>query len=114
MAEVISGAERKMHLNQKPVKKSYPMDMITLRILSVIAVVFGLLTLKGGGSVIFNIGSLQHIEKSAQEVKPKDKRVEFNADLFQATTDELEDLRMACFLCSLPVKGYSFCLCLYC
>ena len=31
--------------------------MITLRILSVIAVVFGLLTLKEGGSVIFNIGS---------------------------------------------------------
>ena len=33
--------------------------MITLRILSVIAVVFGLLTLKEGGSVIFNIGSLR-------------------------------------------------------
>ena len=31
--------------------------MITLRIFSVIAVVFGLLTLKEGGSVIFNIGS---------------------------------------------------------
>ena len=31
--------------------------MITLRILSVIAVVFGLLTLKEGGSVIFDIGS---------------------------------------------------------
>ena len=31
--------------------------MITLRILSVIAVVFGLLTLKEGGTVIFDIGS---------------------------------------------------------
>ncbi|MDH4231361.1 MAG: hypothetical protein OEW04_04945 [Nitrospirota bacterium] len=31
--------------------------MITLRIFSVIAVVFGLLTLKEGGSVIFNMGS---------------------------------------------------------
>lgn len=36
--------------------------MITLRILSVIAVVFGLLTLKAGGSVIFNIGSLRQAE----------------------------------------------------
>ena len=51
-----------MHLNQKPVKKSYIMDVITLRILSVIAVVFGLLTLKAGGSVIFNIGSLRQAE----------------------------------------------------
>lgn len=40
-------------------KESYTIDMITLRILSVIAVVFGLLTLKEGGSVIFNIGSLR-------------------------------------------------------
>ena len=62
MAEVISGTERKMHLNQKPVKKSYTMDAITLRILSVIAVVFGLLTLKAGGLVIFNIGSLRQAE----------------------------------------------------
>jgi len=36
--------------------------MITLRIVSVIAVVFGVLTLKAGGSVIFNIGSLRQAE----------------------------------------------------
>ncbi len=36
--------------------------MITLRILSVIAVLFGLLTLKAGGSVIFNIGSARQVE----------------------------------------------------
>jgi len=35
---------------------------MTLRILSVIAVVFGLLTLKAGGSVIFNIGSARQVE----------------------------------------------------
>ena len=51
-----------MHLNQKPVKKSYTVGAITLRILSVIAVVFGLLTLKAGGSVFFNIGSLRQAE----------------------------------------------------
>jgi len=51
-----------MHLNQKPAKKSYAMDLIMLRILSVIAVVFGLLTLKAGGSVIFNVGSLRQTE----------------------------------------------------
>ena len=51
-----------MRLNQKPVKKSYTVGAITLRILSVIAVVFGLLTLKAGGSVIFNIGSLRQAE----------------------------------------------------
>ncbi|MHB8880869.1 MAG: hypothetical protein ACYC69_05065 [Thermodesulfovibrionales bacterium] len=36
--------------------------MIILRILSVIAVVFGLLTLKAGGSVIFDIGSMRQVE----------------------------------------------------
>jgi hypothetical protein len=51
-----------MHLNQKPVEKSYTMGAITLRIFSVIAVVFGLLTLKAGGSVIFNIGSMRQVE----------------------------------------------------
>ena len=51
-----------MHLTQKPVKKNYTMGMTTLRILSAIAVVFGLLTLKAGGSVIFNIGSLRQAE----------------------------------------------------
>jgi len=35
---------------------------MTLRILSVIAVVFGLLTLKAGGSVISNIGSARQVE----------------------------------------------------
>ena len=36
--------------------------MMTLRILSVIAVVFGLLTLKAGGSVIFSIDSMRQAE----------------------------------------------------
>ena len=35
------------------------MTMIIVRILSVIAVVFGLLTLKEGGAVIFNLGSFR-------------------------------------------------------
>jgi hypothetical protein len=62
VAEVISGAERKVPLNQTPVKKSYTLDVITLRILSVLAVVFGLLTLKAGGAVIFDIGSMRQVE----------------------------------------------------
>jgi len=62
MAEVISGTEGKMHLNKKSAKKSYTIGTITLRILSVIAVVFGLLTLKAGGSVIFSIDSMRQAE----------------------------------------------------